>query len=83
MLTDRSYNFIGLKHTFASLWRPLKGVSFKELSPNFFMITFYHILHFQRMMEGSLWTFNIDVLLFKIVSNSYQVNQENLHFVDI
>ncbi|KAK6150786.1 hypothetical protein DH2020_015718 [Rehmannia glutinosa] len=34
LLSERSVNFMAIKNTLASIWRPVKGVIIKELGPN-------------------------------------------------
>ena len=41
-LTNKVINFAVIKSTMASLWRPGKGVSIKDLSPTLFLFQFFH-----------------------------------------
>ncbi|EEF41191.1 conserved hypothetical protein [Ricinus communis] len=62
-LTDRAINFLAMKNTLASLWRPVKGVCIKELGPNLFIFQFFHELDMLHVIEGGPWTFNQFMLL--------------------
>ncbi|KAK6141825.1 hypothetical protein DH2020_024431 [Rehmannia glutinosa] len=39
-LSDRQVNFVAMKNTLASIWRPVKGVFIKDLGPNLFYFSF-------------------------------------------
>ena len=40
--TDRSINVSVMQNTLASLWRPVKGITIKEIQPDLFLFQFYH-----------------------------------------
>ena len=43
-LTDISINVSVMQNTLAFLWRPVKGVTIKEIQPALFLFQFYHEL---------------------------------------
>ncbi|CAH9109782.1 unnamed protein product [Cuscuta europaea] len=51
----------------ASLWRPGKGLSVKEVGEKRYLFTFYHRLDMNRVLEGGPWQFERDLLLLKEV----------------
>lgn len=56
-------DFTAMKHTLASIWKPGKGVSVKEIDVNLYIFQFYHELDIKRVIQGSPWTFNRKVLI--------------------
>ncbi|XWS39750.1 hypothetical protein CRYUN_Cryun18bG0081100 [Craigia yunnanensis] len=50
-LTDRVINLMAIKNTLASIWRPVKGVCIKELSPTLFLFQFFHELDMDRVIK--------------------------------
>ena len=75
-LTDRAINFVAMKNTLASLWRPVKGVHIKDLSPSLFLFQFFHELDVERVIKGGPWTFNQHLLIMsrlKIGDNPIQM----------
>lgn len=40
-LTDKVINFLAIKNIMASLWRPVKGVCIKDLSPTLFFVLIF------------------------------------------
>ncbi|KAK6138367.1 hypothetical protein DH2020_027896 [Rehmannia glutinosa] len=71
-LTNRSINFLAMKNTLASLWRPVKGVLIKELGPNMFLFQFFHELDIQRVESNGPWTFDNQLLLTKRLTEGEQ-----------
>ena len=51
-LTDKVVNFIAMKNTMASLWRPGRGVCIKDLSPTLFLFQFFHEIDVRRVLES-------------------------------
>ncbi|KAF4363665.1 hypothetical protein F8388_026273 [Cannabis sativa] len=46
------------QHIMADLWKPVRGMYVKELSPNLFLFQFYHEMDIHRVITGSPWTFD-------------------------
>uniref|UniRef100_A0A803NGP6 DUF4283 domain-containing protein n=1 Tax=Cannabis sativa TaxID=3483 RepID=A0A803NGP6_CANSA len=63
-LTDRSLDYMAMQHKMASLWRPGRGMTVKELDPNLYLFQFYHEIDIERVIEGSPWTFDRVPLIF-------------------
>lgn len=83
VLTNKNIIFWALKHTLASVWRLIRGVSIKESGPNLFLFQFYHEVDFERVVDGGPWTFNTDLLIFKQISDVQQLFDIHLNEVDI
>lgn len=62
-LSEGVMDFQAMQQTLAALWRPGRGVYIKELDVNLFMFQFYHEIDINRVIEGSPWTFNRNVLI--------------------
>lgn len=79
LLSDRKINFMAMKDTLASIWRPVKGVYMEETSyPNLFIIKFFHKLDMQRVLDDGPWTFNQQVLLIKKLDGEEQLSELNI-----
>ncbi|KAH9679913.1 CCHC-type domain-containing protein [Citrus sinensis] len=71
-LTDKVINFVAMKNTMASLWRPGKGVCIKDLSPTLFLFQFFHEIDINRVLETGPWTFDQHILLVKRLEEDEQ-----------
>ncbi|KAH9665322.1 CCHC-type domain-containing protein [Citrus sinensis] len=71
-LTDKVINFVAMKNTMASLWRPGKGVCIKDLSPTLFLFQFFHEIDVNRVLETGPWTFDQHILLVKRLEEDEQ-----------
>ncbi|CAH9121573.1 unnamed protein product [Cuscuta epithymum] len=56
-LTDQKINFQALKDLLASIWRPSKRVSIKEIGAKRYLFTFYRIVDMNRVLEDGLSLF--------------------------
>ncbi|KAL8515005.1 hypothetical protein ACS0TY_013915 [Phlomoides rotata] len=56
LITDQTYNFMSSR--MASVWKPSKRVSFKNIRSCRFLIQFYHKLDLARVVEGGPWSFD-------------------------
>ncbi|CAH9073555.1 unnamed protein product [Cuscuta epithymum] len=67
VLMDRKISFQAFKELLASIWRPEKGISIKEIGDQRYMFTFYHIVDMNRVFEDGPWLFERDLLRLKAV----------------
>uniref|UniRef100_A0A803PBV4 Reverse transcriptase domain-containing protein n=1 Tax=Cannabis sativa TaxID=3483 RepID=A0A803PBV4_CANSA len=58
LLTGRVSDFQIFQHIMADLWKPVRDMYVKELSPNLFLFQFYHEMDIHRVIIGSPWTFD-------------------------
>ena len=65
LLMDKGGNFIAMKNTMASLWRPGRGVCIKNLSPTLFLFQFFHEIDVRRVLESCPWTFDQHILIIR------------------
>lgn len=59
--------YIPMKNSLAALWRPVFGVQLTEKGPNRFQFRFLNEIDFERVLEGAPWTFDIQLLVFKVL----------------
>lgn len=57
-LTNQAYNFNIMRSRMASIWKPGKGVLFKDIGNERFLIQFFHILDLRRVVDGGPWSFD-------------------------
>ncbi|KAL8513662.1 hypothetical protein ACS0TY_012959 [Phlomoides rotata] len=66
-LTKVSYNFNIMRSRMASIWKPRRGVLFKDIGDGRFIIQFYYILNLNRVMDGGPWSFdNFPLILHRL-----------------
>ncbi|KAK6140574.1 hypothetical protein DH2020_025681 [Rehmannia glutinosa] len=82
-LTDRQVNFLAMKNTLASVWRPVKGVFIKELGPNLFLFQFFHELDITRVQLNGPWTFDNLLLITKRLNVGEQPSRVELFHTDL
>ncbi|CAN1293088.1 hypothetical protein LINPERPRIM_LOCUS21885 [Linum perenne] len=63
LLTDKNYNFQAFQNTIAGLWRPGRGVSFKDIGSKLMLIRFNHIVNLLRVLELGPWSFDYGLLI--------------------
>ncbi|KAL8148452.1 hypothetical protein AgCh_005717 [Apium graveolens] len=76
-------DFTTMKHTLASIWKPGKGVSVKEIDVNLYIFQFYHELDIKRVIRGSPWTFNRKALLIARMKEGDVSRGVNLNKLDL
>ncbi|CAN1792325.1 hypothetical protein LINPERHAP1_LOCUS19633 [Linum perenne] len=52
LLTDRSFNFEMMKHRLAEIWRPVKGMSVRDLGNKLILFWFYHVLDLRWVIDN-------------------------------
>lgn len=52
-----------MKSTMANLWHPVQGVQIRDLGEKRYLFQFFHIMDLERVLKGSLWTFNNHLLI--------------------
>lgn len=57
-LTDQTYNFNIMKSRMAAIWKPNKGVMFKNTGNGRLLIQFFHQLDLIRVLDGGPWAFD-------------------------
>ncbi|KAK6125540.1 hypothetical protein DH2020_040719 [Rehmannia glutinosa] len=82
-LTERQLNFLAMKNTLASIWRPVKGVFIKELGPNLFLFQFFHELDILRVQSNGPWTFDNSLLLTKRLNVGEQPTKVKLFHTEL
>ncbi|MCI46573.1 hypothetical protein A2U01_0067814, partial [Trifolium medium] len=57
-LSDRTIHFTSMKVRMAELWKPMKGVTIKEVTTGKFLFQFAHPLDMEAVLNGGPWTFD-------------------------
>ncbi|CAH9070826.1 unnamed protein product [Cuscuta epithymum] len=65
VLTDRKIKLQIFKKLMASLWRPVKGVSTKEIGEKRYIFSFYHNLDMRCVLDECPWFFERNLLILK------------------
>ena len=81
-LADKNIDFLAMKSTLASLWRPVRGVCIRELEAGRYLFQFFHELDFERVMDGGPWTFSQNILLVQRITPNDQALQVPLTRVE-
>lgn len=63
VLTDHPVNFLVMKHRMASIWRPGRGISVKDLGAKLILFCFFHQHDLRWVMDGGPWTFDSHLLM--------------------
>ncbi|XP_028075299.1 uncharacterized protein LOC114277599 [Camellia sinensis] len=65
LLTTRPFNFEALRTTLTAVWRASKGIVFKTLGDNLFLIKFGHIVDKRRVMLNGPWNFDKQLVMWR------------------
>ncbi|GMP31149.1 hypothetical protein CsSME_00005483 [Camellia sinensis var. sinensis] len=65
LLTMCPFNKEALRSTLTLVWKASKGVVFKTLGDNLFLIQFGHVVDKRRMMLNGLWSFDKHLVMLK------------------
>ncbi|KAI7979780.1 Uncharacterized protein LOK49_Contig250G00003 [Camellia lanceoleosa] len=72
LLTMRPFNMDALRSTLTFVWKASKGVVFKTLGDNLFLIQFGHIVDKRRVMANGPWSFDKHLVLLKEFNGALQ-----------
>ncbi|VFQ94308.1 unnamed protein product [Cuscuta campestris] len=62
-LTERPVNFVAMKNTMASLWRPEEGMTAREMGDGLYVFQFGAEVELKRVLDMCPWTFNNQLLI--------------------
>ncbi|KAI8029145.1 hypothetical protein LOK49_LG01G01075 [Camellia lanceoleosa] len=65
LLTTRPFNFEAMRTTLSAVWRASKGIVFKTLGDNLFLIQFGHIVDKKRVLINGPWNFDKQLVMLK------------------
>ncbi|KAM7462720.1 hypothetical protein LguiA_030841 [Lonicera macranthoides] len=77
-ITDRSINVTAKQDTMSRVWRPVRGVWIKELSPNLFLFQFGHEVDMNRVINDGPWSFDQHLLVLRRLENGVSPHQVQL-----
>ncbi|XP_012080009.1 uncharacterized protein LOC105640334 [Jatropha curcas] len=82
LLIEKPVNFIALKNTIASVWRPIKRMITKDLGNNAFVFQFIHPMDLERVVKCGLWNFSQNLLLLKHLPIDVDTKQVEITKID-
>ncbi|KAK5811912.1 hypothetical protein PVK06_027297 [Gossypium arboreum] len=62
-LTASIIHFPAMKSTMTNLWHPVRGVQIRDLEEKRYLFQFFHVMDMDRVLKGSPWTFNNNLLV--------------------
>jgi hypothetical protein len=80
-LCERAIHFNSMKVRMADLWKPVKGVTIKEVPTGKFLFHFAHPLDMKAVLNGGPWSFDNNTLILERVQLGMQIEHIPLHFV--
>ncbi|KAL0413619.1 UNVERIFIED_CONTAM: hypothetical protein Sradi_1563600 [Sesamum radiatum] len=78
ILSSRSFHPDALKQTLHLSFNPVKGMDFKLLDNNRFLLRFYHPLDYKRVLEGCPWAFQKNLIILHPLAADEHPQQINL-----
>nr|GLL37660.1 uncharacterized protein LOC112095587 [Ipomoea trifida] len=69
VVTDRPVRFTLFRDVMASVWRPARGVSVKDIGEDRFLFQFYHEMDVARVTEDGLWSFDQNLVVLRRLDN--------------
>lgn len=71
-LTDQPLNFNLMRSRMASIWRPGKGMTVKDIGQGRYIFQFFHIIDLKRILDGGPWSFgNFPLLLHHLKTGEF------------
>lgn len=64
---ETDVNFSAMKHTLTSIWHPMFRIIVQKWEEDRFLFIFYNHIDMERVIDGSLWTFENKILLFEVL----------------
>lgn len=81
-LTDRTIRSHMMKERMAEVWRPVKGVSIREVSLGMFLFQFFHKIDMEKVLGGGPWTFDNHILVLGRMRMGVPLQEIVLNHVD-
>ncbi|KAI7982559.1 Uncharacterized protein LOK49_LG15G00812 [Camellia lanceoleosa] len=82
LLTMRHFSMDALRSTLLSVWKASKGVVFKLLGNNLFLIQFGHIVDKRRVMANGPWSFDKHLVMLKDFNGALQPSEITFSIVE-
>ncbi|CAH9147910.1 unnamed protein product [Cuscuta epithymum] len=60
---EKRVNFLSFRDTMASVWRPGRGVSIKEICDKRYIFSFYHEIDMKRVIEYGPWLYDHNLVV--------------------
>ncbi|XP_021762541.1 uncharacterized protein LOC110727283 [Chenopodium quinoa] len=72
LLTIRAYNFEVMQRTLSQIWALNKGVIFRRIENNLFVVQLFHWRDKEKVIDGAPWTFDNHLILLKEMHHNEQ-----------
>ncbi|KAL0355667.1 UNVERIFIED_CONTAM: hypothetical protein Sradi_4013600 [Sesamum radiatum] len=82
ILSLRAFHADALRTTLFAAFNPVKGMEFKSLPKQRFLLKFFHTIDRQRVMEGCPWAFNKNLIVLKSITADENPMHTNLDWCD-
>ncbi|KAK4430657.1 hypothetical protein Salat_1366400 [Sesamum alatum] len=82
ILSQKGFHPNALCTTLQAAFNPVKGMVFKTLPQQRFLLKFFHQIDFQRVVEGCPWAFDKNLLVLKAISAEENPMNVNLDWCD-
>ncbi|KAL0411140.1 UNVERIFIED_CONTAM: hypothetical protein Slati_3703700 [Sesamum latifolium] len=82
ILSHKSIHADALRTTLTTAFNPVKGMDFKILPQQRFLLKFYHTVDRQRVMEGCPWAFDKNLIVLKEITADDNPAQMDLNWCD-
>lgn len=70
-----------MRDRMAGVWRPLGGLTIKEVEASLFIFHFYHQVDIQRVLKGGPWSFDKHLLILSTMHEGVLLSQLPLYAV--
>ncbi|PNX68858.1 cysteine desulfurase mitochondrial-like, partial [Trifolium pratense] len=82
-LGDRAIHIQSMKVRMADLWRPMGGVTIKEVGAGRFLFHFAHPLAMEEVINGGPWSFDNNMLILEQIQLGMQIDHIPLMYVNM
>ncbi|KAF2316288.1 hypothetical protein GH714_041629 [Hevea brasiliensis] len=70
-----------MKNTMASLWRPGRCITIKDIGSNLYLFQFFYVVDLNRVVDRGPWSFNNPLLIFHKLEHREMPTRVSLFFV--
>jgi len=82
-LVNRPVRFKEMKIRMSEVWRPVKGVTMKEVQPGLFLFQFFHKLDMEEVLKGGSWTYDNHSLVLEKLRIGVPLKDIQLHYMNL
>ncbi|KAL2907049.1 Gag polyprotein [Bienertia sinuspersici] len=82
LFTNSSFNIEAMKNVLRASWKPIKGMTVREIDKNLFVFQFFNHLDKEKVINQSPWAFDNHLLLLREISGREQPKDLSFDSVD-